>query len=91
MNHRIHFLVTGEDKARYESQAAAEGLSLGAWLREAAEHRYLDRRARAPFRDAAELDEFFARCESRDDRPEPDWEDQRRWIEASKLSGVAGS
>ena len=88
MKHRIHFLITGEDKARYEAQAASEGLSLGAWLREAAEERYQGARGQEPFRTPEELSRFFAGCDERETVHEPDWESQRRLVEASKLEGL---
>lgn len=95
MDRRIHFLVAGEDKARYEAQAAREGLSLGAWLREAAEERYRGSKAREPFRAPADVEDFFARWDAAQggDRPatEPDWEEQRRLLDASRRGGMEPS
>ena len=88
MKHRIHFLITGEDKARYEAQAASEGLSRGAWLREAAEERYQGTRGQEPFGTPEELSRFFAECDERETVPEPDWDAQRRLVAASKLEGL---
>ncbi|MBT8405171.1 MAG: hypothetical protein KJP18_15010 [Gemmatimonadetes bacterium] len=88
MQQRIHFLVAGEDKARYEAQAASEGLSLGAWLREAAEARYRGSLAKQRFRTPEDLTRFFAACDQRETAPEPDWETQRRLIEGSRLDGL---
>lgn len=88
MDHRIHFLVAGEDKARYESQAAHEGLSLGAWLREAAEERYRASRAREPFRTPEQLDVFFGACDDRETDTEPDWVDQRGVLASSRSDGL---
>lgn len=89
---RIHFLVDGEDKLRYEAQAAREGMSLGAWLREAAEERYRAARDAEPFASAEELDEFFAECdaETRLTGPtrEPDWTEHRRVLDASRRTGL---
>ncbi|MEQ9569192.1 MAG: hypothetical protein RLN75_03290 [Longimicrobiales bacterium] len=88
MNHRIHFLVAGEDKARYESQAAHVGMSLGAWLREAAEEHYRTSRARDPFRTPEQLGVFFTACDERETAAEPDWADQRRVLASSRVEGL---
>lgn len=89
---RIHFLVDGEDKLRYEGQAAREGMSLGAWLREAAEERYRAARATRPFADVDELDDFFAECDDHARRTgpgsEPDWDEHRKVLDASRRSGL---
>ena len=83
---RIHFLVDEHDKLRWEAQAAREGLSLGAWLREAAEVRYASAREAGPFDDPADLEAFFARCDDRERTAEPDWDEHRALLDASLRS-----
>lgn len=91
MKQRIHLLISGEDKARYESQAAQEGVSLGAWLREAAEERYRTARDCEPFSDPSQLEEFFAACDAAEgDGREPDWETHREILAESRVSGLPG-
>jgi len=87
---RIHFLVDGEDKLRWEGQASREGMSLGAWLREAAEARYQAARSDAPFESAEDVRSFFEHVDrTLDPRPtEPDWEEHRRVLEASRRAGL---
>lgn len=87
---RIHVVIDEVEKERFQREAAREGKSLSAWLREAA-------RARMARREPAELDtvedlrEFFETCDARETEPEPDWEDHRRMIERSARSGAAGT
>ncbi len=87
---RIHFLVDGEDKLRWEGQASREGMSLGAWLREAAEARYRAAQFDAPFESAEDVRGFFDHVDRTLDRrlPEPDWEEHRRVLDASRRSGL---
>jgi hypothetical protein len=89
---RIHFLVDGEDKLRYEGQAAREGMSLGAWLREAAEERYRASQATQLFSSVDELDTFFAECDSGSEHGgpsrEPDWAEHQRVLDSSRRGGL---
>lgn len=87
---RIHFLVDGEDKLRWEDQASREGMSLGAWLREAAETRYRSARVDSPFESAEDVRSFFEQVDQArgPETPEPDWEEHRRVLDASRRSGV---
>lgn len=85
---RVHFLVDDQDKARWTVQAAREGLSLGAWLREAAEVRYRTAQDAGPFSEPAQLDEFFAQCDEMEQAPEPDWAVHKGLLDRSFLSGA---
>lgn len=80
-------IVREVDKARYQRQAEREGLSLGAWLREAAEARIAAARP-SRWSSRAELEGFFAACAAREDAPEPDWPEHRRVIERSRVDGT---
>jgi hypothetical protein len=86
MDTRIHILVREADKARYRHQAEREGLSLGAWLREAAEERLEDARARL-FGSVDDLRTFFDTQDEKESTPEPDWDEHRRVMERSRTSG----
>ena len=70
-----------------ERAARAQGLSLSAWLREAARKR-LEAAAPPALATATELQEFFSRCDGRESGGEPDWEAHLQVIEASKTRGV---
>jgi hypothetical protein len=86
MDSRIHILLREADKARYRHQAEREGMSLGAWLREAAEEKLESARARR-FASAGELREFFSRRDEQESAPEPDWDEHRGVIERSRTAG----
>ena len=77
---RIHVVLTEAQKVRYQSQAAREGKSLSAWLREAADERTA-RESRERFRTAEELDAYLEKCWERSsaDR-EPDWDETKKLI-----------
>lgn len=86
METRIHILVREADKARYRHQAEREGVSLGAWLREAAEEKLASARARR-FLSVGELRTFFASRDEQEARREPEWDEHCRVIERSKKPG----
>jgi hypothetical protein len=86
MDTRIHILLREADKARYRHQAEREGMSLGAWLREAAEEKLESTRARR-FASTDELREFFARRDEQESAPEPEWDEHRKVIERSRSAG----
>lgn len=85
---RIHILVDDEDKARYRRQAEREGLSLGAWLRQAAEEKLAVARKRVRFETVEELRSFFEECDARESEPEPDWMRHVEVVERSRSEGV---
>ena len=64
---RIHVIVNEAEKVRYQSQAAREGKSLGAWLREAAEER-IGRPSARRFRTPEELRTYLEDCWERGGR-----------------------
>lgn len=88
---RIHIILEEAEKERYRSQAAREGKSLTAWLREAAREKLAAAERRHGLDTVEELRAFFAACSQRESEPEPDWEAHRRVIEESIRSGPAGS
>jgi hypothetical protein len=90
MTARIHILLDEADKARYRRLAAREGKSLGAWLREAAEDRVRATAARRSLRSREDLEAFFAECDGRETKREPDWEEQESLIARSKTHGLDG-
>lgn len=79
MSTRIHIVVEEAEKERFRREAARQGTSLSAWLREAAREHLADREG--PTLDSLEaLGEFFDACDERETGVEPDWEDHRRAI-----------
>lgn len=88
MTARIHILVEQAEKARYRQQAEREGKSLGAWLREAAEEKLAAAASHRRIETAEELERFFAECDDREARPEPDWTEHEKVIERSRGRGL---
>jgi hypothetical protein len=90
MSTRIHLVLGEEEKALLEQAARREGMTLSAWLREAAEEK-LSRRATPSLASADELQAFFEVCDEREEGREPDWEAHRRIIEVSRSEGAPGT
>lgn len=89
---RIHVVLNQAQKIRYQSHAAREGKSLGAWFREAAEEK-IARGTPRRFASVDEFDEFIAQCQERSAASgglerEPDWEVTKRIILDSKIRGL---
>lgn len=89
---RIHVVLDEVQKVRYQSQAARDGKSLGAWIREAADEK-LTRHSRRRFASSEELREYLESCWERaasDGGPdrEPDWEETKKLILDSKIRGL---
>lgn len=90
MTTRIHIVVDEAEKERFRHQAAREGKSLSAWLREAARTR-LARRDSSSLDTAESVRSFFEECDEREHGAEPDWREHRRVIERSKRTGASGT
>jgi hypothetical protein len=88
MSERVHLVIDGADKARYQEVAAREGKSLSVWLREAAEQRYLAAQGTRALATPAHLDAFFAECDARETGTEPDWSVHKKVIEESMSHGL---
>jgi hypothetical protein len=88
---RIHILLDESEKERYRRRAERAGMSLGAWLRQAAREKLAAEESATRLGTVAELRAFFAACDERESEKEPDWEEHRRVIESSKQSGLASA
>lgn len=88
MKGRIHIVLDEAEKQRFRRQAEREGKSLSAWIRDAAREK-LAEAAAVRLDTLDELRAFFAGCDERETRAEPDWAEHRRVIEASQRSGSA--
>jgi len=89
MTSRIHLVLAEEEKALLERAARREGMSLSAWLREAAREK-LKGSGPPSLTTVSELEAFFAECDQREKGREPDWDAHRKVIEASKGAGAPG-
>ena len=91
---RVHITLSDEDRARFQDQAAREGLSLSAWLCAAAKRRASesDASSHAPpwapppgerLRTSVDVREFFRRINEKhgpNSEPEPDWVETKKLI-----------
>jgi hypothetical protein len=82
--------MADEEKARLERAARRAGMSLSAWLREAAREK-LEASGPPSLTGEGELLAFFADCDEREAGREPDWDAHRRVIESSRGSGAGDS
>ena len=88
MNARIHLVLAPAEKALYEQAARKEGMTLSAWLREAASEK-LDQQGPPKLDSPEKLTAFFRECEGREEGREPDWEAHRQVMEDSRADGVS--
>jgi hypothetical protein len=85
---RIQVLLDPEERDRFRSLAQRRGLSLSAWLREAALHRAAEESESTRIRTVDELRAFFAQCDARELGREPDWEEHLAVLDGSMREGV---
>jgi hypothetical protein len=88
MSRRIHLVLGEEEKALMEQAARREGMTLSAWLREAAADR-MKKYAPPALSSAEDLRGFFEACDRREEGREPEWDAHRKVIEASRAEGVS--
>jgi len=83
MSTRVQVVMDELELEEFRRVAARQGLSLSEWLRRAARERL---QAEEPPRlsSAEELRAFFEECDRREHGAEPEWEEHRAVIEASK-------
>ncbi len=90
---RVQMVLKDGERARYVYHAKRDGKSLSAWLREAAQEKINNERTQRRLATPKDFDEFFRRCD--EERTwhgqEPDWEEQKKLLLESKLSGVAAT
>lgn len=87
MSTRVQVILTEEEKVRLQAEARRSGVSLSAWLRNAALERL-----EADHRDLttqSQLEEFFADCDRREleQGPEPNWTEHLKVIAGSRRQG----
>lgn len=84
---RVQLIIPDQDRERFVRQARREGVTLSAWLRAAAHARLEEKKPR--FSSEEDLWRFFRQCDARRGAgTEPDWEEHKRNIEASRLHGL---
>ena len=89
---RVQLVMADDERDRFVQQARQEGMSLSAWLREAARERFEKRQMVKQFQSPEEVEEFFRSCVALEGpETEPDWDEHLRVISESRRRGVAGT
>jgi hypothetical protein len=88
MPERIHLVMERSEKERYRRAAARQGKTLSQWLREAADEKLAASELDRPLDTPEALDAFFAACDRREEGREPDWEQQKERIAASRTRNL---
>ena len=85
---RIQVLLDPLERERFRRLAQARGLSLSAWLREAALKQSSLETRQSKMRSVEALRAFFAECDARETGIEPDWTEHLAVIDASRRQGA---
>jgi hypothetical protein len=91
MSKRVQVVLDEEERETFRQVAEREGLSLSAWLREAAREKLASSERHRTIETPDELKRFFTLCRQSEKGAEPDWEQHKAVIERSRRSGEAGS
>ena len=87
MSKRIQVVVDDREAERYRRQAAAEGLSLSAWLRRLARERLDAAKRERGIESVRDLEELWKVCDSSQSGREPDWDEHLEVIRRSRRRG----
>lgn len=89
---RVQLIMPDKDRDRFVHQARSEGMTLSAWLREAAHQRLGRQQESRPFETGKDLRDFFRQCDELKGPPtEPEWEQQLQVIGQSRGRGASGT
>ena len=87
---RVQLIIPDEDRERFVQQARKEGMTFSAWLRAAARQRLEALQEAERFRSTDDLRRFFKECDARrGSGAEPDWEEHKRAMQASRMNDMA--
>lgn len=89
MGIRVQVVLDEKEKALFRRHAAAEGLSLSAWLKEAALDRISRSEQKEKLQSIEQLQSFFTECDNREAGREPDWDEHLEVIRRSRSSGFS--
>ena len=82
---KVQLSISEGERDRFARQAREEGLTLGAWLRDAASRQFEERQASKALASSGRLAEFFRACDAQEGlEPEPDWEEHLQTISTSR-------
>lgn len=86
---RIELTIPDDERDLFARQARDEGMTLRAWLLAAAHKRLRANRRAFGFENMEALEDFISYCDSLPGpEREPDWEEHKRNIDASKSQGL---
>ena len=95
---RVHVVIPDEDRDQFVEQARREGLTLSAWLREAARERFARNRrawrstAGRGFKTRADLEALWRECDAMEGPGrEPDWEEHLKVLDEEMGRGSSGT
>ena len=88
MSVRVQVILDESEQESIRREAERQGVSVSAWLREAARERLRRRAEVARIETTEQLESFFAACDEREAGVEPDWEQHLSVIESSRRSGL---
>jgi hypothetical protein len=91
MSKRVQVVLEEEEREKFRRMAESEGMSLSAWLREAAKEKLASSKRRRVLKTAEELERFLDMCRQSEEGVEPDWEQHKKVIERSTRSGEGSS
>ena len=80
-------VIDDRERDAFRARAAAEGLSLSAWLREAARER-LEREQPTEIKTVVDLDRFFAERAAVEVGTEPEWDQHLDVMQRSRRTGL---
>ncbi len=84
---RIHLIIGERERDTYRARAAADGVSLSEWLREAARAQLTKGRPER-IANVEDLDRFFQACGEAEDGTEPEWNEHLAVMERSRRGTV---
>ena len=85
----VNLIISDAYHAAFLEQARLEGVSLGAWLRIAAQQRLERQQAGRRFRTREDLRAFFSACDAAEGAgAEPDWAQHKETMDQSRGTGV---
>jgi hypothetical protein len=85
---RIQILLDPGERERFRRLAQARGLSLSAWVREAALKQAEVEGKQSKMRSVDDLRAFFAQCDARETGTEPEWTEHLAVLDASRRQGA---
>ena len=87
---RVQLIIPNEDRDRFVRQARKEGLTLSAWLRNAAHARLENRKRSELFESPEDMEKFFMACDTLEGpEVELEWDEHLSAITASRRRNTA--